>query len=489
MKVRKLIIAVLVTILLPLTGTQAVRAEKVTTKDGKTIYTVYTREEFLTEVYNNIMNENCSVIIRMTDDALAKEMSYEMGLREKMSDYYTDLTTDYWYEGDEHPEFDEIYTKYGKEYLNEDENLLNTYGVYNKYGILKDRLYSPSDIDYTLEKKSDGWYWKFSYIEEIEVTRAQYEEMMSKVASAMKTLNLETKNDYQRLKAICDWITSNTDYDYSLNKYTDYDNLVKGTSVCQGYAEATDLVLRSVGYKSQFACANNMNHAWNIVLLNNKWYMIDNTWDDCLSSYDYFLYGTSTAADTISMGGIISEDEGLYIYDLTQYVTDKTPLATSYYSGDGTTYNLNSWLIDITDKNVRATVGDTVDINSDRLTQVISSDSSIASIEGGKIVCHKPGRVNITRTDGTYVSHYFVLVSDKTTLTLKDTDLTLAKGKSTTMKPKVTNAVGSEVSYTSSNKSVATVSKNGKIVARKKGKATITVTLGDIKQKVNVIVK
>ncbi|HEX3021997.1 MAG TPA: Ig-like domain-containing protein, partial [Lachnospiraceae bacterium] len=69
------------------------------------------------------------------------------------------------------------------------------------------------------------------------------------------------------------------------------------------------------------------------------------------------------------------------------------------------------------------------------------------------------------------------------------TDLTLVKGKSTTMKPKVTNAVANEVTYTSSNKSVATVSKNGKIVARKKGKATITVTLGDIKQKVTVIVK
>ena len=43
-----------------------------------------------------------------------------------------------------------------------------------------------------------------------------------------------------------------------------------------------------------------------------------------------------------------------------------------------------------------------------------------------------------------------------------------------TIKPK--NATNKKVTYQSSNKKVATVSKSGKITAKKKGKATITVT-------------
>jgi len=146
-------------------------------------------------------------------------------------------------------------------------------------------------------------------------------------------------------------------------------------------------------------------------------------------------------------------------------------------------------LIDNTDSNVRATVGDTVAIKEDRLEEVTSSDPSIASLENGKIVCHKAGRTNITRTDGTYVSHYFVLVSDKTSLSLSKTEYALEKGKNTTIKSKVTNASASEMSYSSSNKTVATVNSNGKILAKQKGMATITVKLGSILEKVTVTVK
>ena len=79
-----------------------------------------------------------------------------------------------------------------------------------------------------------------------------------------------------------------------------------------------------------------------------------------------------------------------------------------------------------------------------------------------------------------------VVVKGKKTVKLK-------KGKTykikATVKPK--NATNKKLTYKSSNKKIATVSKNGKIKAKKKGRCTITVTSKDGKKKakIKVIVK
>lgn len=487
-KREKLLAVLSITFIVMLWSRQEANAETISQVNGRTVYTVYTREEFLTEVYNNIMNENCSVLIRMTDEALVKEMSYEMGLRQKREDFYADMKRDSWTEDNPPPDFSDTIAEHPLEYIQEDKELLHTLGVYNKYGILEDKGDVLAWKNYLLEEKPDGWYWEFIY-DKSDTSQADYEAMMNKITSAMKTLNLENKNDYQRLKAVSDWIMSNATYDYSYSYYTAYDNIMLGTSVCEGYAEATELILRAIGYEVHYAPAQTLDHAWDIVLLDNKWYMIDNTWGDGRKDNKYFLYGTKIAADKISLGGIISQSGGYYYQDLTQYVNDKSPLANSYYSGDATTYCLNSWLADITDENVRACVGDTIPVKNDRLTKVTSSDPSIASIEDGKIVCHKAGRVNITRTDGIYVSHYFVLVSDKITLSLKQNEFTLTTGKNAEIVPQTTGASVLDITYSSSDKSVAAVSSKGLISAKKKGTATITVKLGTVEKKVAVTVK
>lgn len=70
---------------------------------------------------------------------------------------------------------------------------------------------------------------------------------------------------------------------------------------------------------------------------------------------------------------------------------------------------------------------------------------------------------------------------------LSATKVTLKVGK--TKKLKVKNAKKKKIKWTSSNKKVATVSKSGKIKAKKKGKATITAKVGKKKLKCKVTVK
>ena len=67
-------------------------------------------------------------------------------------------------------------------------------------------------------------------------TAAQEEELTAAVNAALSELNLDGKSDYEKVRAIHDYICDHVDYDYSLKKYSAYDALCTGTAVCQGYS-------------------------------------------------------------------------------------------------------------------------------------------------------------------------------------------------------------------------------------------------------------
>lgn len=76
-------------------------------------------------------------------------------------------------------------------------------------------------------------------------------------------------------------------------------------------------------------------------------------------------------------------------------------------------------------------------------------------------------------------------------VTLNKTKLTLKKGKTAVLQASVTpkNATNKKVTYTSSNKTVATVFQNGKVTGKKAGTATITAKCGSKKATCKVTVK
>lgn len=77
-----------------------------------------------------------------------------------------------------------------------------------------------------------------------------------------------------------------------------------------------------------------------------------------------------------------------------------------------------------------------------------------------------------------------------TKVTVASKKVTIQKGKKTVLKPVVTPFTSRQkVTYTSSNKKVATVSKNGVVTGKKKGTAKITVRSGNKTVKVTVRVK
>ena len=108
----------------------------------------------------------------------------------------------------------------------------------------------------------------------------------------------EEMDEYEKLKAIHDYIANNTRYDVERNengnsKYDSYKatgTLLDGVATCNGYADALAIFLTRLGYDNYKIATTpgeisyeSTGHVWNAVKFDNEWVHIDLTWDDPVS--------------------------------------------------------------------------------------------------------------------------------------------------------------------------------------------------------------
>jgi hypothetical protein len=126
-----------------------------------------------------------------------------------------------------------------------------------------------------------------------------YVKAMPKLASAAQVaarLGQMAKTDWEKARAIYDWVCLNIAYDTdayfgnSHGQVSAQSTFESGKSVCRGYSElaldlASALGLRSVsieGYSKGYSYVpgrpSQKNHAWNAFLIDGSWYLMDTTW-------------------------------------------------------------------------------------------------------------------------------------------------------------------------------------------------------------------
>ena len=132
--------------------------------------------------------------------------------------------------------------------------------------------------------------------------------------------------------------------------------------------------------------------------------------------------------------------------------------------------------------------------NSQEKVTYKSSNTKIATVSStGVITAKKVGKVTITVQSGKQKATVTLTVKKAPALkAIKNvpTKKTITKGKTYTLKPQLyPSGAIAKITYTSSNKSVATVDSKGKITAKKKGTAVITVKAGKFTAKCTVTVK
>lgn len=96
--------------------------------------------------------------------------------------------------------------------------------------------------------------------------------------------------DEEKFRSIFRWVTHNIEYSYSARKVDTYNVLRKKKAICSGYAnlikELCDYAMVKcevvVGYAKSVEHSvgkiKETNHAWNAVMLDDKWYLVDATW-------------------------------------------------------------------------------------------------------------------------------------------------------------------------------------------------------------------
>ncbi len=89
-------------------------------------------------------------------------------------------------------------------------------------------------------------------------------------------------------------------------------------AVCMGYAKALNLLLKEVGFETDYVRCDELGHGWSYVKLDGQWYHIDATWDDTRSSVKgqtsrkFLLRNENefTKEGTNSHGSVLEHTEG-----------------------------------------------------------------------------------------------------------------------------------------------------------------------------------
>lgn len=137
----------------------------------------------------------------------------------------------------------------------------------------------------------------------LERAKAEMEQAIEQILSGIT----EEMSEFEKELYLHDTLADRITYVESENAHNAYGALVEGKVVCEGYAEALQVLLHRVGIQSFQAYGTSYNpskntfepHAWNTVKINGKYYHVDLTWNDQTSALYHAYFNVSDQIITL----------------------------------------------------------------------------------------------------------------------------------------------------------------------------------------------
>ncbi len=140
---------------------------------------------------------------------------------------------------------------------------------------------------YSIGKKITGLEFAPNYTMTYE-KRLELQEQVDQVVTDILAGISQSTSDYEKAKYVFDYLTTEVEYNAdSADNQNILSVFLYKSTVCQGYAEATQYLLQLLGIQSIVVTgtANGESHAWNMLRLDGDYYYMDTTWGN--SSYSY----------------------------------------------------------------------------------------------------------------------------------------------------------------------------------------------------------
>lgn len=211
-------------------------------------------------------------------------------------------------------------------------------------------IYKSIDVDYVVN--STNKYIHFTFDVEYWESKEETEYVDDNLSSIISDMGLsESATDYDKVKAVHDWIcgnvskgtsvTSEVDGKTEIATLTAYTAFKYGQSSSAGYAGLAYKLLYKLGVQSAIIRGTEQGSntkVWNLVKLDGIWYHMSIYDDDKDSAsdgldnatydYTYFLLGTNTQRKKLPVGSMYSGYTAYYEVSEEDYFADDDPIFT-----------------------------------------------------------------------------------------------------------------------------------------------------------------
>lgn len=331
------------------------------------------------------------------------------------------------------------------------------------------------------------------------------------IISLSKKITKNCNSDYDKLKAIHDWVCNNIWYDYdflygrsSIASTGALETLKSKKSVCHGYATLTAALLRASGIPAKVVAGYALgvtggsewtdgilsltegNHAWNEAYVDERWVILDTTWDSN-HRYEYGKFSEGTGLTGYKYFDISVE---LLSYD-HRIMSDDTEADKAVGPAPGPEVKETRKTLYVGYENYKLKIDN---LSPDAVITYKSSNKRAATVtDKGIVKPVKKGTATITATikqkGRSYTFKVDITVKNPYVKITGSTD-ELSVGKSIKLKAKTYGLKNPVIEWTSSDKKIATVGKTtGKVAAKAAGNVTITATDTVSGKKASVTIK